>query len=711
MRDVTSAGAESLLPPDWAELRPLMDAVLDAPRADRPALLLALSDGDAHRYAALQQLIAECDRETPLLARPAGERFAALFDDEPDDVLPETLGGRYRIDREVGRGGMARVYLADDAKHARRVAIKIIRSELAASLGRERFLREIGIAARLRHPNIVPLYDSGDADGVLYFVMPYEEGPSLRARLDTTAPLSVAERVGILRDVARALAYAHEQGVVHRDVKPDNVMLSGGAAVVTDFGISTAVSVAQGDGDAAAVTQPDVGIGTPAYMAPEQAAGNASTDHRADIYSFGCLAYELFAGAPPFHDMPVHDVIAAHIGTKPVPIQDVGADVPAGVAALIERCLEKNPDARPASAQELLVHLERAATRPGLSVRRRRYLRAAIVSVLGVAAVLISGRAYRASRAHVVDSEANRYYTIAQRALNRRGFDISTAVENFRRATTLDTLFAQAYSGLSLALALTPNFEPESPDSVAPEAIRSAERAVRLDPALAQPHIALGLVYQNARDWDHAGNEFRKAIALEPRAVEARVQYGRHLLFRNRLADALSQFLTARNEDAASALVSSWVSYSYYIGGQLDSAFVESVRAFESDSTNATTLALGSLVRLRTGRVAAAREFIERGPPTIWAVFYILAAIGDTADAMARLRAFESAHTGGWQTQTNRAFAMLGAGDTARALTAFEQATDANENWHAVLATRDPVFDPIRNSRRFDDLLRRVGLH
>ena len=170
--------------------------------------------------------------------------------------MPDVLGGRYRIEREIGRGGMARVYLAHDIKHARNVAVKVIRPDLAASLGRERFLREIGIAARLRHPNIVPLYDSGDADGVLFFVMPYEEGLSLRSRARRVRrSLTVAERVSVLRDVARALAYAHEQGVVHRDVKPDNVMLSGGAAVVTDFGIAKAVSVAQTGASAATLTQ------------------------------------------------------------------------------------------------------------------------------------------------------------------------------------------------------------------------------------------------------------------------------------------------------------------------------------------------------------------------------------------------------------------------------------------------------------------------
>ena len=851
-----------MLPPDWDELGPLVDAALDAPPDKRAAIMLELSGGDPRRLAVLEQLVAECDRETPFLARPAGERFASLFADDPDVPLPEVLGGRYRIEREIGRGGMARVYLALDVKHARRVAVKVIRPELAASLGRERFLREIGIAARLRHPNIVPLYDSGDTDGVLYFVMPYEEGPSLRDRLATGEPLTIAERVSTLRDVARALTYAHEQGVVHRDVKPDNVMLSGGAAVVTDFGISKAVSAALGATAASTLTQSGAGIGTPAYMAPEQAVGDPSTDHRADIYSFGCLAYELFAGNPPFHDMPSHQIIAAHVGTPPIPVRQVGQDVPDGVAELIGQCLEKNPDARPQSAPELLARLDSAPTGPVARAQTRLLSRAVMLSLAAAGVVLVAGSAYLISRdrvspsgqesqahtvavlqlitpvgdtiqqdlagslseeiatalfrvpgvhvvsrrgvgnyrgqrdvdlekigrelgarflvmgslrelngrlvvlvklldattgamlwsdrfdrvqtdlelvrdeiarsvgdtlrrtlgmtprasseadraAHNRNPEAYRLYLLAQSALYRRGLRIQSSVEMFRLATEMDTLYAQAFSGLSMALALTPYFHPAPLKAISAEATRTAEHALRLDGTLAQPHIALGLVHQYAHEWDLAAREFRTAVALDGRDVEARVQYGRHLLFRARADEALGQFLVARNEDPASALVLSWVSYCYYVKGQLDSALVESDHAFQSDSLNITTLLFGALVRLRAGRLQEARMFVERGPPMNEVAFYVLAALGDTAEATARLRKFGNLRNRGWRAETSRAFAMLGAHDTAPALTALERATDAHEIWPILQSTRDPIFDPIRASPRFQRLLERVGL-
>ena len=230
------------------------------------------------------------------------------------EQLQTTLGTQYSLDREIGRGGMATVYLAQDRKHHRPVALKVLHPELAATLGSERFLREIEIAARLQHPHILPLYDSGQAGSLLYYVMPFVEGESLRDRLNRERPLPVDDAVRIGRDVAAALDYAHRHGVVHRDIKPENVMLHEGEAIVTDFGIAKAVSEAGGE----SLTQIGMAVGTPAYMSPEQASGEREPDGRSDIYSLGCVMYEMLSGSAPFTGATVQALIMKRF-TDPVP--------------------------------------------------------------------------------------------------------------------------------------------------------------------------------------------------------------------------------------------------------------------------------------------------------------------------------------------------------------------------------------------------------
>lgn len=276
---------------------------------------------------------------------------------DPRARLDAALNGRYRIERELGAGGMATVYFADDLRHHRPVAIKVLRPDLAASLGAERFLREIDIAAKLHHPHIVPLYDSGGADDVLFYVMPLVEGHALRDRLKSGA-FSIEEGTRIIREVADALAYSHRQGVVHRDIKPENILLSSGHALVMDFGVAKAVSDATGS---AAMTGTGVTLGTPAYMAPEQATADPNLDHRVDLYALGVMAYEILAGRPPFSGN-AQQVIAAHLTRKPDPLSAHRNTVSPALEAVVMRCLEKNPADRPQSADDVLRALDAAAT-------------------------------------------------------------------------------------------------------------------------------------------------------------------------------------------------------------------------------------------------------------------------------------------------------------------------------------------------------------
>ena len=278
------------------------------------------------------------------------------------DRLKSALADRYTIEREIGSGGMATVYLAEDVKHERKVAVKVLRPELAAALGSERFHQEIKIAAQLHHPHILQLYDSGEADGFLYYVMPYEEGQSLREKLAREGELPVPEAVRILHDVVDALTHAHKHNVVHRDIKPDNVMLSDRHALVTDFGVAKAVSEATGRQK---LTTEGVALGTPAYMAPEQAAADPHIDHRADIYAVGAVAYELLTGRPPFTGTTQQELLAAHVTQSPDPVTKYRESVPPALEQLVMKCLEKKAADRWQSAEEMLPQLEALATPSG----------------------------------------------------------------------------------------------------------------------------------------------------------------------------------------------------------------------------------------------------------------------------------------------------------------------------------------------------------
>ncbi len=310
--------------------------------------------------------------------------------------LGGALADRYAITRELGGGGMSRVFLAEEAELHRTVVIKVIAPELAEGMSAERFTREVKLAARLQQANIVPVLSAGTADGLPYYTMPFVRGESLRARLVSGVPMSISDAVGILRDVGRALAYAHSEGVIHRDIKPENILLSGGAAVVTDFGIAKALDASRTeDGLAATLTQAGASLGTPAYMAPEQALGEPGTDHRADIYAWGVVAWELLGGGHPFGGRTtMQAMMAAHV-TEPAPsLAGKRPGLPPELAALVMRSLAKDPANRPATAAKLLTALDAASvsgerTSAALPApRRRRALWAPAAIVLLCAAVL-----------------------------------------------------------------------------------------------------------------------------------------------------------------------------------------------------------------------------------------------------------------------------------------------------------------------------------
>ena len=280
------------------------------------------------------------------------------------DHLQSALTSAYSLERELGGGGMSRVFLAVERALGRRVVVKVLSPDLAATVSVDRFRREIMLTASLQHPHIVPILVAGELDGLPFYTMPYVEGESLRVRLVRTGAMAVAEAANILRDVARALEFAHERGVVHRDIKPDNILLAGESATVTDFGIGKAIveSRVAADDD---LTQIGMAVGTPQYMAPEQIAADPDLDHRADLYAFGCVAYELLAGEPPFSGLAPSALLRAHLTEPPTAITSKRADVPEALATLVSRCLEKDPVSRPSSAREVLALLDRVFSAKG----------------------------------------------------------------------------------------------------------------------------------------------------------------------------------------------------------------------------------------------------------------------------------------------------------------------------------------------------------
>src|SRR5829696_1167528 len=341
-----------MTPERWRAVDAILQAALACePKRRDPLIAAACGADQALRLEVESLLAAHVDAGDEFLERPAAEAVGipdprSLAAPPLAERLAKALEGRYAIEREIAHGGMATVHLARDLRHGRRVAIKVLREEIAAAVGAERFLAEIRVTASLQHPHILPLFDSGSADGVLWYAMPFVEGETLRSRLAREGPMPVAEALRLAREVADALDHAHARGVVHRDVKPENVLLQDGHALVADFGIALALEQAGGE----RITRTGLALGTPQYMAPEQAAGERALDERVDVYALGAVLHEMLAGEPPFAAPTRQAVVRRMMLEEPAALATRRSDVAPALDSAVRRALAKRPDDRFQSA-------------------------------------------------------------------------------------------------------------------------------------------------------------------------------------------------------------------------------------------------------------------------------------------------------------------------------------------------------------------------
>ncbi|HKP28797.1 MAG TPA: protein kinase [Gemmatimonadales bacterium] len=451
------------------------------------------------------------------------------------------LSGRYRVDRELGSGGMATVYLAHDLKHQRTVAVKVLRPELAASLGTDRFLREIEITAGLDHPHILPVHDSGEADGSLYYVMPYVEGESLRDRMTREGQLPVEDAVRIAREVADALATAHRRNIVHRDIKPENILLSENHARVADFGIARAITEAGG----ARLTSAGMAIGTPAYMSPEQAMGSEQIDGRSDIYALGCVLYEMLAGEPPYSGATAQSILVKRL-TEPVPrLSALRESVSPGLNALVHRALSKAPADRPSTAEAFVEALDRSASASIPSSAPRRYaLIAASLLVVVVALVLIGLRLREAKSAIAARRPSDAGASHLARGDNllklRTPEAFASAITEYETAFGQDSTNAETLARIGYAHALFADwgwsYHGLTMSALRARALEYSERAIAADSSSAAAWLAraYALVQLDPYRMRGAVEAFERSLGIDSTRAEAWYQFGQALMYLGR---------------------------------------------------------------------------------------------------------------------------------------------------------------------------------
>lgn len=605
-------------------------------------------------------------------------------------TLQDALSEHYTVVQEIGRGGMATVYLARDVKHAREVALKVLDPDVGLSLGADRFLREIRLIAQLQHPHILPLFDSGRVDDFFFYVMPLVKGGTLRVRLQRERVLPLPDALRIATEVASGLDYAHRHGIIHRDIKPENVLLHDGHAILADFGVARAITAA-GDGT---LTQSGVAVGTAAYMSPEQAAGESELDGRTDVYSLGCLLYEMLAGEPPFTGPTAQVVISRRFVEDPPSVRRFRQSVPEWIEHAILVALAREPADRFPSAAQF---------REALSNPRSDSSAAEATPVLR-------------APGHSSGNEIEVLCMRARQVLERRDHSqFDTAKTILERAIALHEQCAEAHALLGVLEALRADVDAPV-ESASEAAVRSARRALELDPQQSTAHAVLGLALTLLWHWQDAEREFQRALAAPTESPFSVHWVACHAAARGRLAEARDLLTRAMEHQSSPTLSLAAATVSYY-ARDFELA-TRSFRAIVRDSpANASAHVLLGLALGGAGATAEAVREYERSIDIAGALQpFTLAALGCTfATAGRRNDALEV--RGQLDALARRAdispfyAAALSAtlGDLPDAIAALRRAREQHDTWLLALKVH-PWMDGLRREPTFNDLLQEIGL-
>src|SRR5438552_3537700 len=635
------------------------------------------------------------------------------------EALSAALGDRYRIERVLGRGGMATVYVAEDLRHRRQVAIKVLRPDVAAAIGAERFLREIAIAARLTHPHVLPLIDSGQADGSLYYVMPYVRGETLRERLVREQRFALKDALRIAREVGAGLDYAHREGFVHRDVKPENVLLADGHAVLADFGIARAIFQAGGEH----VTEVGLAIGTPEYMSPEQAAGDRELDGRCDVYALACVVYEMLAGEPPFSGNSARAIVARHLSEPPTPLRARRPDAPAAVEQALARALAKDPADRFARVAEFTAALEE--TRPG-----------AVPSLVG--------RTRSIAVLPFVNASADPENEYLSDGISDELINALTKVDGLRIASRTSAFALkgkpQDIRGIGALLGVSAVLEGtvrKSGDRLRITAQLSAaddgrnlwsERYDRtLDDVFAvQDEISRTIVSTLRTTFlaDIADpTPQRYTHNLEAYSLYLKGRYCWNKRSQEGVLESIAFFkqavmeaLTALELDPSSLSVRRGVGWLSYYSRRYEHALYHLRRAIAMNPTSEDTYRVLGLVLMQQGAYAEAerafREAITLSPDLSYAtagVAHVLALSGRRREAEALVSELEARARARYVAPVAFCIAHLGLRNIDQVFHWLERAYEDRRGWLTYLRV-DPIFDPVKDDPRFAEFLRRMNL-